>query len=69
MTVIRHTPAELREQRARLLNESGLTYDELRDRAAVWALSLEQIDIWHTIQGIDYLLTGTTQPDTEETAS
>ncbi|WP_445520487.1 hypothetical protein [Streptomyces sp. NEAU-174] len=65
-TVIRRTPAELREQRARLIAEAGLTYDELRDRADAWTLSPEQQDIWATIEGIDYLLGGAT-PANQET--
>lgn len=55
-TVIHRTPAELRAQRARLLAEAGLSYDQLAERAGAWALSPEQVDIWHTIEGIDYLL-------------
>lgn len=67
-TVIRRTPAELREQRARLIAESGLTYDQLAERASR-ALSPRQIDIWHTIEGIDYLLGGATRPDLEGATS
>jgi hypothetical protein len=62
-TFIRRTEAELEAQRARLLAEAGLTYEELRDRAATWNLSPEQQDIWHTIEGIGYLLTGQTRAD------
>ena len=57
-TVIHRTPDQLRAQRARLLAEAGLGEEELRERAAVWQLSLEKQDIWETIQGIDYLLEG-----------
>lgn len=56
--VIHRTPAELRAQRAQLLDEAGLAEAELRERAATWQLSQEQQDIWYTIQGIDYLLGG-----------
>ncbi|MGW4075962.1 hypothetical protein ACWELB_21035 [Streptomyces asiaticus] len=65
-TVIHRTPAELREQRAQLLAEAGLSYDQLAERAAAWTLSLEQQDIWATIQGIDYLLTGMVPAEQEE---
>ncbi|MFE9003139.1 hypothetical protein ACFYOY_13500 [Streptomyces sp. NPDC007875] len=65
-TVIHQTPDQLREQRARLLAEAGLSYEQLRDRATTWTLSLEQQDIWTTIQGIDYLLDGTAPAEQEE---
>ncbi|MFJ1992985.1 hypothetical protein [Streptomyces asiaticus] len=66
-TVIHRTPAELRAQRARLIAESGLTYDQLAERTSTWTLSPELVDIWHTIEGIDYLLGGATRPDPERT--
>ncbi|WP_190078497.1 hypothetical protein [Streptomyces daghestanicus] len=57
-TVIHKTPEQLREQRDRLLAETGMSYEQLRDRAEVYSLSLDQLDVWHTIEGIDYLLDG-----------
>ncbi|MEW2168034.1 hypothetical protein ACFXOR_05995 [Streptomyces sp. NPDC059164] len=56
--MIRSTPAELREQRAVLLAEIHMSYDELRDRAETYSLSQAEMDVWHTIEGIDYLLEG-----------
>ncbi|MFI9235793.1 hypothetical protein [Streptomyces sp. NPDC053079] len=55
---IRVTREELEEQRRRLLAESRLSYEELRDRAAVWTLSPEELDVWRTVRGIEYLLDG-----------
>jgi hypothetical protein len=53
------TRVELAKQRQRLLAECRLTYGELRDRAAAYTLSPDELDIWHTIEGIDFLLAGT----------
>ncbi|MFD5027032.1 hypothetical protein [Streptomyces sp. NPDC058373] len=41
-------------QRERLLAEVHMTADELRERAE--ALSARQLDVWHTVEGIHYLL-------------
>ncbi|MFI7406601.1 hypothetical protein ACIBW9_40085 [Streptomyces sp. NPDC049541] len=57
-TVIRKTPAELTAQRERLLAEVHMTFEELRDRAENYSLSSDELDVWHTIEGIDYLLNG-----------
>ncbi|RZF02966.1 hypothetical protein [Streptomyces albidoflavus] len=57
--VIRRTPEQLRAQRAALLAEVHMTHDELRERARVYAVSERQLMVWHTIEGIDYLLDGT----------
>ena len=57
-TVIHKTPEQLRDQRARLLAEVGMSYEQLRDRAEVYSLSMDELDVWHTIEGIDYLLDG-----------
>ncbi|WP_275558549.1 hypothetical protein [Streptomyces sp. 5-6(2022)] len=65
-TVIHRTPDQLRAQRARLLAEAGLSYEQLAERAGAWTLRLEQQDIWHTIEGIDYLLDGTVPAEQEE---
>ena len=64
-TVIHKTPQQLREQRDRLLAEVGMTYEELRDRAEVYSLSMDESDVWHTIEGIDYLLDGDSWGDVE----
>ncbi|URN11331.1 hypothetical protein LUW77_03300 [Streptomyces radiopugnans] len=55
-TVIRRTRDELIDQRARLLAEVHMSYAELRDRAATYSLSMDELMVWHTIEGIDYLL-------------
>ncbi|MEU2313121.1 hypothetical protein CWI85_28500 [Streptomyces albidoflavus] len=57
-TLIRRTPADLLAQRDRLLAEVHMTADELRDRAEVHTLSARELAVWHTIEGIDYLLGG-----------
>ncbi|MGW7506049.1 hypothetical protein ACWGIR_31625 [Streptomyces albidoflavus] len=54
--VIRRTPEQLRAQRAALLTEVHMTYEELRERARIYAVSERQLTVWHTIEGIDYLL-------------
>ncbi|CAL9672677.1 hypothetical protein SUDANB15_07519 (plasmid) [Streptomyces sp. enrichment culture] len=64
-TVIHKTPEELREQRARLLAEVGMSYEQLRDRAEMYSLSMDELDVWHTIEGIDYLLDGECRGDVE----
>ncbi|NEW73515.1 hypothetical protein G4H13_24895 [Streptomyces rapamycinicus] len=57
-TVIHRTPSELRAQRAQLLAEVNMSYEELRERAETYSLSMDELDVWHTIEGIDYLLAG-----------
>lgn len=57
-TVIHRTRDELLEQRERLLAEVNMSYEELAERAATYALSMDQLDVWHTIEGLDYLLSG-----------
>lgn len=51
------TPAELREQRTRLIASTGLTETVLRERAQAHQLYPEHHDIWRTVEDIDYLLT------------
>ena len=55
-TVIHRTRDQLLAQRERLLNEVHLTHEQLRDRAATYSLTLDELDVWHTVEGIDYLL-------------
>lgn len=57
-TVIHRTREELEQQRAQLLGEVHMTYEELADRAATHTLSMDELMIWHTIESIDYLLDG-----------
>ncbi|WP_030757366.1 hypothetical protein [Streptomyces sp. NRRL F-5135] len=57
-TVIRKTREELERQRKELLESVHMSYTELRDRAAVYSLSMNELMIWHTIEGLDYLLEG-----------
>lgn len=55
-TVIHMTREEALQQREELLQRAGLTYEQLRDQAAVYAVTMDQLMIWHTIEGLDYLL-------------
>lgn len=57
-TVIHRTRDELMEQRERLLAEVNMSYEQLRERAATYSLSMDELDVWHTIEGLDYLLSG-----------
>ncbi|WP_228994362.1 hypothetical protein [Streptomyces sp. DH8] len=55
------TPAELREQRARLIASTGLTETVLRERAEGFQLYPEHYDIWVTLEGIDMHLAELTE--------
>ncbi|MFE7754110.1 hypothetical protein [Streptomyces sp. NPDC057418] len=57
-TVIHRTRRQLEEQRERLLADVNMSYEELAERAAMYSLSMEELDVWHTIEGLDYLLEG-----------
>ncbi|WP_405672671.1 hypothetical protein OG848_22050 [Streptomyces canus] len=57
-TMIHTTREELLQQRASLLAEVHMSYEQLRTRAAAYNLSTDELDVWHTIEGIDYLLEG-----------
>ncbi|MEU2769325.1 MULTISPECIES: hypothetical protein [Streptomyces] len=57
-TLIRRAPADLLAQREQLLAEVHMDYKELRERAETYTLSARELAIWHTIEGIDYLLDG-----------
>ncbi|MFE6716820.1 hypothetical protein ACFVDU_04430 [Streptomyces albidoflavus] len=57
-TLIRRTAADLLAQRERLLDEVHMTAEELRERAEAYTLSARELAVWHTIEGIDYLLDG-----------
>lgn len=50
------TPAELQAQRAQLIASTGLTEEVLRERAEAFQLYPEHMDVWATVEGIDYLL-------------
>ncbi|MFJ3283327.1 hypothetical protein [Streptomyces halstedii] len=52
------TPAELQAQRAQLIASTGLTEEVLRERAEAFQLYPEHMDVWRTVEGIDYLLDG-----------
>lgn len=56
--VIHTSREELREQREQLLAGIRMDYEELRDRAENYSLSEAELDVWHSIEGIDYLLDG-----------
>ncbi|UCM90540.1 hypothetical protein [Streptomyces marincola] len=55
-TVIHLSRAEALAHREALLRRAGLTYEQLRDRAAVYAVTMDQLMVWHTVEGLDYLL-------------
>lgn len=57
-TVIHKTRSQLLDQREQLLADLHMTYEELAERAAVYSLSMKELDVWHTIEGLDYLLDG-----------
>ncbi|MFB4421220.1 hypothetical protein C5F59_009000 [Streptomyces sp. QL37] len=57
-TVIHRTRGQLEEQRERLLAGVNMSYEELAERAAMYSLSMDELDVWHTIEGLDYLLEG-----------
>ncbi|KAB8167701.1 hypothetical protein FH609_010685 [Streptomyces sp. 3MP-14] len=54
--VIRRTREELEAQRVRLLEEVHMSEEKLRERAAFHTLSPRELDVWHTIEDIDFLL-------------
>lgn len=56
--VIHATRDDLAAQREQLLAEVRLSYEELKERAENYSLSPDELDVWHTIEGIDYLLDG-----------
>jgi hypothetical protein len=49
---------ELQARRKRLLQRAGTTWPELRRRAQAYALTDHERDIYDTIRGIDWLLSG-----------
>ncbi|MBC9719503.1 hypothetical protein H9Y04_44090 [Streptomyces sp. TRM66268-LWL] len=55
-SVIFSTPAELRSERQALLGEVGRTYEDLSERAAAYHLTPDEMSVWETIEGIDFLL-------------
>ncbi|NJA56689.1 hypothetical protein [Streptomyces sp. NEAU-H3] len=60
------TPDELREQRAQLIASTGLTEAVLRERAEAFQLYPEHMDVWRTVEGIDYLLASPDVPAEEQ---
>lgn len=48
--------SDLLEERARLVARSGLSLEELREKGAVYEVSVEQRDILDEIDGIEFLL-------------
>ncbi|MFZ4137029.1 hypothetical protein [Streptomyces koyangensis] len=64
-TVIRKTPKELHEQRARLIASTGLSEKVLRERGEAFQLYPEHQAVWDTVHGIDYLLDSTEAPESE----
>lgn len=56
--VIHTSREELEQQREQMLEQVRLSYDQLRERAETYSLSPDEMDVWHSIEGIDYLLNG-----------
>jgi hypothetical protein len=50
--------SELQARRKRLLERAGTTWSELHRRAQAYALTDSERDIYDTIRGIDWLLSG-----------
>jgi hypothetical protein len=57
-TVIHMSREEALAQRAQLLDRVRMRYEELAERAEVYSLSMDELMVWHTIEGLDYLLEG-----------
>ncbi|WP_030848703.1 hypothetical protein [Streptomyces griseus] len=55
-TVVDKTRDEVVQWRAHLLARTRLSAEELAERAETYQLNSEEMDIWQTIQGLDYLL-------------
>lgn len=51
-----YSQEQLRQERAKLLEDVGYTFDELKRRASAYTLSDSERAIWETIKNIDYLL-------------
>ena len=49
------TAAQIRKRRAKLLAESGLDYDTLRERGEQYMLSPEQAAILHELENLEFL--------------
>ncbi len=47
---------DLKARRVKVLRQTSLSWDELRARAADWALSDDEQDIFDTVRGIDRML-------------
>lgn len=63
------TPEELRAQRAQLISSTGMTEAVLRERAEAFQLYPEHMDVWRTLEGIDYLLNGADEDEEERAAA
>lgn len=57
-TVIRMTREEVVQQREDLLRQVGMTYEQLHERAARYQVTMDELLVWDTIEGLDYLLEG-----------
>lgn len=55
-TITTATPDELLAARAQLIEQSGLSEDELRTRGRSYTLTLEQITLLDEIDRIDFLV-------------
>ena len=50
------TEEQLRTHRDYLIWHSGMSYEDLRDAAQTWSLPAWLMDVWYTVEGINYLL-------------
>ncbi|MER5982940.1 hypothetical protein [Streptomyces sp. NPDC001787] len=57
-TVIHKTRDQLENRRAQLLADVNMSYEQLAERAAMYSLGMDELDVWHTIEGLDHLLEG-----------
>lgn len=57
-TVIHKARQELWNQRRSLLEEANINYKELREHAENYPLCMCELDLWHTVESLDYLLAG-----------
>lgn len=55
-TLVRLTAQEIEERRRALLAEAGMSAEELRERADVWALTQAQSAILDALEDLDFLL-------------
>lgn len=55
-TVVTLTPQQARDERAQLLTELGMTFDEARERAEDYQLTATEVVRWSRIEELTWLL-------------